>query len=110
MIIHRHKAEEHRNSKNHRDDATLGDGNHPYTGESVDHCFAQIVEVHLLHCAGEISGHAAGKRVPCPGRIMNVFQRVRATTEELVAFTKQQGTMLAFFYGNVWRPYLLNAT
>src|SRR5262249_60661656 len=37
-------------------------GQHP----SVDHCLAEIVEVHLFYCAREIAGHAAGERVPCP--------------------------------------------
>src|SRR5436190_8175345 len=36
MIIHRHKAEKHRNSKQDHDHATLWDGNHPYAGESED--------------------------------------------------------------------------
>ena len=65
--------------------------------------------MHLLHCAGEISGHAAGKRVPCPGWVVNIFERIGATTEELIAFPKEQRAVLAFLYGNVRRPHFLNA-
>jgi hypothetical protein len=39
---------------------------------AVDHCFAEVGEAHLLHVPGQITGHAAGERVPCPGRIVNV--------------------------------------
>src|SRR5215469_9267951 len=56
---------------------------------TVNHRSAQIVEVHLFHCAGKISGHAAGERVPCPGRIVNVFQWVRPTTKKLVSLPKE---------------------
>src|SRR5436309_8699855 len=77
---------------------------------SVNHRSAQIVEVHRLHCPSEISGHAAGKSVPRPGRIVNVFQRVGATAKELVSLAKKQCAMLAFFYRNVLRPHLSDAT
>src|SRR5207249_7065907 len=76
---------------------------------SVDHRSAQIVEVNGLHCPGEISGHATGERVPCPGRIVNVFQRVSATTEELIVFAKKQRAVLAFLNCNVLRPHLSDA-
>src|SRR5438045_4964654 len=69
-----------------------------------------MAKVDLLHCAGEISGDAAGKRVPCPGRIVNVFERIRATAEELVVLAKEQSAVLAFLYGNMRRSHLLNAT
>src|SRR5947199_6488086 len=85
---------------------------HTKTGHhaSVNHRFTQIVEVDLLHCAGEISGHAAGKCVPCPGRIVNVLKRVSARTEELIAFAKEQCAVRTLFYRNVHRPHLSNAT
>ena len=62
-----------------------------------------------LHCPSEIPGHAASERVPCPGWIVNVFERIRATTEELIAFTEEQCTVLAFFYRHVLRPHLADA-
>src|SRR5262249_56780329 len=77
---------------------------------SVDHCFAQIVEVHVFYCACEISGHAASERVPCPGWIMDVLKWVRATAEELISFTEEQRAVLAFLYGNVRRHHILNST
>src|SRR5439155_21329776 len=57
---------------------------HAKTGQhaSVNHCFPEIIEVQLFHCAREIASHAAGERVPCPGRIVDVFEGVRAATEE----------------------------
>src|SRR5262245_15138262 len=64
--------------------------------------------MHLLHCASQISGHAAGERVPCPGWIVNVFERVRAAAEELVTFAEEQCAVLTFFYGNVRRSHFLN--
>src|SRR5213594_2885620 len=72
---------------------------HAKTGQhaSVNHRFAQIVEVHGLHCSGEIASHAASKRVPRPSRIVNVFEWVCATTKELISFAKKQRAMLAFF-------------
>src|SRR5437016_1013869 len=60
---------------------------------AVNHRLAQIVKVHGLHCAGEISGHAAGKRVPCPSRIVNVFKRISATTKEPIPLAKKQCAM-----------------
>src|SRR6266480_6473613 len=85
---------------------------HTKTGQhaSVNHRFAQIVKVHLLHSAGEISSHAAGKCVPCPSRIVNVFKRISATTEELIPLAKEQCAVLTLFYRNVLRPHLSNAT
>src|SRR6266478_4774267 len=85
---------------------------HTKTGQhaSVNHRFAQIVKVHLLHSAGEISSHAACKCVPCPSRIVNVFKRVSATTEELISFAKEQCSVLTFFYRDVLRPHLSDPT
>src|SRR5437762_11491445 len=85
---------------------------HTKTGQhaSVNHRLAQIVKVHFLHSAGEISGHATGKCVPCPGRIANVFKWVSATTEELIAFAKEQCAVLTLFYRDVLRAHLSNAT
>src|SRR5207244_11622523 len=85
---------------------------HAKTGQhsSVNHRFAQIVKVHFLHSAGEISGHTTGKCIPCPGRIVNVFKRISATTEELIAFAKEQCAVLTFFYRDVLRAHLSNAT
>src|SRR5207248_1091990 len=77
---------------------------------SVNHRFTQIVEVHFLHCAREISGHAAGECVPCPGWIVNVFERIGAAAEELVSLAKEQCAMLAFFYSNILRPHLSDPT
>src|SRR2546430_8160573 len=59
------------------------EGFHAETGQhtSVDHCLAQIVEMHFFHRAREIASHAAGERVPCPGWIVDVFKGVRAATE-----------------------------
>src|ERR1700682_6398591 len=56
------------------------------TGEhaSVDHGFAQIVEVHLLHRAREVTGHADRECVPCPGRIVDIFERIGAAAEIIV--------------------------
>src|SRR6266513_3269145 len=84
---------------------------HAKTGKhaSVNHRFAEIVEVHLLHCAGEISSHAAGKCVPCPGRIVNVFKRVSATTEELISAAKKQCAVLTLFYRDILGPHLSDA-
>src|SRR6266566_441442 len=77
---------------------------------AVNHRFTQIVEVHLFHCAREIAGHAAGECVPCSGRVVNVFQWIRATAEELVFFAKEQRAMLPFFNCNILRPHLPDAT
>src|SRR5437667_8589052 len=77
---------------------------------AVNHGFTQVIEVDLLYRAGEIAGHAAGECVPCPGRIVNVFEWIRATTEELIAFTKKQRAVLTFFYCDVGGPHLSNAT
>src|SRR5882724_10258605 len=79
---------------------------HAETGQhtSVDHCLAQIVEVHLFYGARQIPGHATGERVPCPGRIVNVLKRVCATTEEAISFAEEQCSMLTFFNGNVGGP------
>src|SRR5436309_6201924 len=64
---------------------------HAKAGEhaSVNHRLAQIVEVNRFHCAGEIPGHAAGKRVPCPGRIVNVFERICAAAKKLIFFAEK---------------------
>src|SRR5438034_9842963 len=60
---------------------------HAKTGQhaSVNHRFTQIVKVHCLHSAGEISSHTTGKCVPCPGRIVTVFKWVRAATAQLLS-------------------------
>src|SRR4029453_8728837 len=81
---------------------------HAKTGEdaSVNHRSAQIVEVNLLHRAREISSHTASKRVPCPGRIVNVFERIRAATEELIVFPEKQCAVLAFLKCHILRPHL----
>src|SRR6266850_4076615 len=88
------------------------EGFHAETGQhtSVDHCLAKIVEVHRFYCAREIAGHAAGERIPCPGRIVDVFEWICAATEEAISFAKQQSTVLTFFDGNVRGPHLLNTT
>src|SRR4029453_1719041 len=85
---------------------------HTETGQhtSVDHCLAQIIEVHRFYRAREIAGHAPGKRVPCPGWIVEAFQRIRTTTEKAIAFAKEQCTVLTFFDRNLRRPHLLNTT
>src|SRR5436309_2793636 len=85
---------------------------HAKTGQhaSVNHRFAQIVEVHFLHSACEISSHAAGKCVPCPSWIVNVFKRISATTKELIPLAKKQCAVLTFFYRDVLRAHLSNAT
>src|SRR6476660_8850681 len=75
---------------------------------SVDHCLAQIVEVHRFYRAREIAGHAAGERIPCPGRIVYVFEWICATTEEAIAFAEEQRAVLTFLNGNVGRPHFLN--
>src|SRR5947208_36717 len=54
----------------------------------VNHRFPKIVEMHRLHGARKKSRHAPGEGVPCPGWIMDVFERICATTEELIFFTK----------------------
>jgi len=59
--------------------------------------------VHLFYCAREIAGHAAGERVPCSGRIVDIFEWVRAATEEAIAFAKQQARA-HLFDGNVRGP------
>src|SRR4029078_13344518 len=83
---------------------------HAETGQhtSVDHCLAQIVEVHRFYRGGEIASHAAAKSVPCPRRIVNVFEWVCATTKEAIAFPKEQRAMLTFLDGDVARPHFLN--
>src|SRR5882724_310433 len=85
---------------------------HTKTGEhaSVNHRFAEVVKVYLLHSARQIPSHAAGKGIPCPGRIVNVFQRVCATAEELISLAKKQCAMLTFFYRNVLRSHLADGT
>src|SRR6476660_8654907 len=85
---------------------------HAKTGKytPVDHCFAQVVEVHAFDSAGKISSHAPGERVPCPGWIVNIFERIRATTEELISVAKQQCAVLAFLYRDILRPHFADAT
>jgi len=39
---------------------------------SVDHGSAQILKVHVVYHAREISGRVASERVVCPGRIVDV--------------------------------------
>src|SRR6266699_763979 len=56
---------------------------------AVDHRFAKISKGDLANCARQIAGHSTRKRVPCSGRIVNIFQRIRAAAEKFV-FTKQQ--------------------
>src|SRR5206468_136967 len=52
--------------------------------------------------------HAAGERVPCSGRVVNVFEWICATTKEAIVFPKEQRTVLTFLNGNVRRPHFLN--
>src|SRR5438552_261784 len=63
---------------------------HRETGEhaSINHRFAQISEMHSLHCSGQISRDAAGEGVPCPGWIVNVFQRIGAAAEKFIIAEK----------------------
>src|SRR5438046_6250852 len=79
---------------------------HTKTGEhaSVNHRLAQIVNLHVFDSAGEKSSHAAGKCVPCPGRIVNVFKWVSATTEELIFVAKKQCAVLTLFYRDILGP------
>src|SRR5262249_29612665 len=74
----------------------------------VNHCLAQIVEMHRFYRASEIARHAAGERVPCSGRIVDVFEWVRAATEKAIAFAKKQCAVLTFFYRNMGWPHFLN--
>src|SRR5439155_14886764 len=60
--------------------------------------------------ACQITGHASGECVPCPGRIVNVFKRISAAAEELVSFAKEQRAVLAFFNRNIIRTQLSNPT
>src|SRR4030095_5199053 len=77
---------------------------------SVNHGSAQIVEVDLLDRACEISGHTTGEGVPCPGRIVNVLQRICAATKELIVFPKKQGSVLPFLNRNILRTHLTDPT
>jgi hypothetical protein len=38
-----------------------------------------------------------------PGRIVDVFQRIRAATEKLIAFAEKQSVMLTFLHRNLAR-------
>src|SRR4029453_15220847 len=64
---------------------------HAKTGQdtAVNHRSSQIVEVHFFHSACEIAGHSTGKGVPCPSRIVNIFKRISAAAEKLIAFAKK---------------------
>src|SRR6266576_3206615 len=66
--------------------------------------------MHLFHSAREIACHSAGKCVPCPSWIVNVFKRISAAAEKLIAFAKKQGAVLAFLYRNVIWTHFSNAT
>ena len=66
--------------------------------------------MHLSHSAREIACHSAGKCVPCPGWIVNVFKRIGAAAEKLIAFAKKQSAVLAFLYRNVIWTHFSNAT
>src|SRR5207249_1602334 len=66
--------------------------------------------MHLFHSAREIACHSAGKRVPCPGWIVNVFKRISAAAEKLIAFAKKQRAVFAFLYRDVLRPHFSNTT
>ena len=41
---------------------------------------------------------------------MNVFERIRTTTEELIFFTKKQRAVLSFLDRNVLRSHFSDAT
>src|SRR4029077_1723137 len=85
---------------------------HAKTGQhtAINHRPAQIVEVHFFRGAREIACHSAGKCVPCPGGIVDVFKRISRAAEKLIAFTKKQGAMLAFLYRDVIWTHFSNAT
>src|SRR5947207_14472007 len=57
--------------------------------------------MHLFHSAREIACHSAGKRVPCPSWIVNVFKRISAAAEKLIMFAKKQRAVFAFLYRDV---------
>src|ERR1700676_5258772 len=77
---------------------------HAKTGQHapVNHCFAQIVEVHLLYRAREITGNPARECVPCSGRIVDVFERVGVATKKIVLAEKQRA-MFTFLDRDVRR-------
>src|SRR6266508_3589570 len=66
--------------------------------------------MNFFHGACEIASHAAGKGVPCPGGVVNVFKRVGAAAEKLIAFAKKQRAVLSFLYRDVPRTHFSNAT
>src|SRR5439155_22764340 len=55
----------------------------------------------------QVTGETASKSVPCPGRIVNIFQRISAGAEKFV-FAKKQRTMLAFLDRHVARSIFEN--
>ena len=57
--------------------------------------------VHLARL-GEVAGKRAGKAIPSPGGVMNIFERIRRGTEEQV-FAKKQTAVLALFNADVFR-------
>ena len=64
---------------------------------SVNDRLAQVAESNFsFDVAGQITGQTAGECIPRPGRIVDVFQRIRAATEEFV-FAEKQRTVFAFF-------------
>src|SRR6059058_2727419 len=66
--------------------------------------------MHLFHSAREIACHSAGKRVPCPSWIVNVFKRISAAAEKLIMFAKKQRAVFAFLYRDVIWTHFSNAT
>src|SRR5439155_22842519 len=77
---------------------------------AIDHRFAEIGERDFANGARQIAGHAAGKCVPCPGWIVNVFERIRTAAEKFI-FAKEQRAVLAFLDRKIsWTRFANSAT
>src|SRR5437868_10665997 len=75
---------------------------------SIDHRLTYYMEGHaFLHVRRQVTSETAGKSVPCPGWIMNIFQRISPGAEEFV-FAKEQRTMFAFLDRNIARTVSAN--
>src|SRR5271165_1811479 len=73
---------------------------------AVNHRFFEVCEFELSFSkTRQIAGKSSGECVSCPGRIMDILQRVRATAEKLVV-AEQQTAVLPFFDCDILRPEL----
>src|SRR5438034_9098950 len=77
---------------------------------SVDHRFPHYLEGHVFpYVRRQVTGETASKSVPCPGRIVNIFQRISACAKKFV-FAKKQRTMLAILHRHIVRSIFSNSS